>query len=158
MINSIFNLIQGGKTIGTLVRYKDGSCSVNYGDGNVHVYPDQEDAMRDFDPTVVLEGISTAEVPPSSGQLDQELVQLTIGEVCDDLKKLLIGKNQAYGNSALDPLRVVSKCTSLEGIRVRIDDKLNRLQKGSEYAGDDTLQDLAGYLVLYLVGRRLGLQ
>jgi len=33
-------------------------------------------------------------------------------------------------------------------IDCRIDDKLSRLARGSEFPGDDTVLDLAGYLIL----------
>lgn len=63
---------------------------------------------------------------------------------------MLIEKNKAYGNSALDPVRVFSQADPAEQIRVRIDDKLSRLARGSA-AGEDALFDLIGYLFLLLV-------
>ncbi|MBF9653891.1 hypothetical protein IAI21_11070, partial [Streptococcus pseudopneumoniae] len=58
-------------------------------------------------------------------------------------------KNRAYGNSASEPCRIFAKRVDpLAQIDCRIDDKLNRLMRGSEYPGDDTVLDLAGYLVL----------
>ena len=74
-----------------------------------------------------------------------------IVDKCDEIKNFLLEKNKAYGNSALDPINIFSKTTALEQIAVRIDDKLNRLKKGSEFQGDDTVKDLAGYLILYLI-------
>lgn len=65
---------------------------------------------------------------------------------------MLVEKNTSYGNSALEPARIFSKCDNLEGIRVRIDDKLNRIMKGKEYPGDNDVDDLLGYLNLYKVG------
>jgi hypothetical protein len=79
--------------------------------------------------------------------------QAAIVAVCDGLKELLLEKNRAYGNSALDPVRIFSKASAEEQLLVRIDDKLSRLVRGHEYPGDDTIKDLAGYLVLLLVGR-----
>lgn len=70
---------------------------------------------------------------------------------CDEIKNFLLEKNKAYGNSALDPINIFSKNKALEQIAVRIDDKLNRLKKGSEFQGDDTVKDLTGYLILYLI-------
>jgi hypothetical protein len=66
---------------------------------------------------------------------------------CDDIAAMLIAKNAAYGNSALDPIRVFSRSPADEQIRVRIDDKLSRLARG-ERAGEDTILDLIGYLIL----------
>lgn len=61
---------------------------------------------------------------------------------------VLISKNAAYGDSALNPLRIFSKSNTSEQIRVRIDDKLSRLARGSDYSDEDTILDLLGYLVL----------
>jgi len=72
---------------------------------------------------------------------------------CDALKAMLLEKNRAYGNSALEPVRIFSKASPEEQILVRIDDKINRLMKGSE-AGEDVVQDLIGYLVLLRIARR----
>lgn len=71
-----------------------------------------------------------------------------IEQVCDEIKAILIAKNEAYGNSAAEPVRIFSKADPIEAIRVRIDDKLSRIAKGSEYPGDDTIIDLIGYLIL----------
>lgn len=72
--------------------------------------------------------------------------------VCIDIAAFLAGKNIAYGNSALNPLRVFAKgIDPKQQILVRIDDKLNRALQGTEYAGDDTLKDLLGYIILYYV-------
>jgi len=82
-------------------------------------------------------------------------VQEAIAAVCDEVKRVLLEKNRAYGNSALDPLRIFSKASPVEQLNVRIDDKLSRIARGREYAGDDTELDLIGYLVLRRVARRL---
>lgn len=71
-----------------------------------------------------------------------------ITATCDEIKEMLIAKNAAYGNSAADPLRIFSKVSALEQINVRIDDKLSRIARGSEYGNEDTELDLIGYLVL----------
>lgn len=65
-----------------------------------------------------------------------------------DIEKMLIEKNKAYGDSALNPVRVFSRADPQEQIRVRIDDKLSRLAKGHEFKNEDTINDLIGYLVL----------
>jgi hypothetical protein len=70
---------------------------------------------------------------------------------CIDITKLLLEKNIAYGNSALNPVRIFSKASTTEQLLVRIDDKLNRLKNGSEYPGEDTVSDLIGYLILLKV-------
>lgn len=85
--------------------------------------------------------------------MDIEKTQQLIAEVCDEIKGLLLGKNKKYGNSAIEPIRIFSKASPLEQIRVRIDDKLNRIQTmGTEVQSDeDTVKDLIGYLILYRV-------
>jgi len=81
--------------------------------------------------------------------------QQAIARVCDEVKALLLEKNSSYGNAALDPVRIFSRAGPVEQLNVRIDDKLSRIARGSEYAGDDTELDLIGYLVLRRVARRL---
>jgi len=76
--------------------------------------------------------------------------EIRISEVCDDIKELLIHKNRKYGNSALKPNRIFSKCSATEQLLVRIDDKLNRIMKGAGLLAndEDVVNDLIGYLVL----------
>ena len=81
-------------------------------------------------------------------------VERMIAEECEALRDLLIEKNRAYGNSALEPLRIFSKADTEEQIRVRLDDKLSRLARGSA-AGEDVERDLMGYLVLLRGARRM---
>lgn len=76
-----------------------------------------------------------------------------VGDILTGLEAMLIEKNAAYGNSALDPVRIFSSASTEEQLLVRIDDKLSRLQRGHEYAGDDTVKDLIGYLILLLIAR-----
>lgn len=75
-----------------------------------------------------------------------------IREECMLLADFLVAKNRAYGNSASEPTRIFAKrADPLLQIDVRIDDKLNRLIKGTEYPGDNDIKDLAGYLVLRMI-------
>ncbi len=76
--------------------------------------------------------------------------EIRISEVCDDIKELLIHKNRKYGDSALKPNRIFSKCSATEQLLVRIDDKLNRIMKGAGLLAndEDVVNDLIGYLVL----------
>ena len=83
----------------------------------------------------------------------EEIADL-IGVVCDDIRDLLIDKNKSYGNSVENPLKIFSSADWEERINVRIDDKLSRLSRGSEYQGDDTEFDLIGYLILKRVIRQ----
>lgn len=76
--------------------------------------------------------------------------QAHIAVVCNEVKELLIEKNKKYGDSALNPSRIFSKANAVEQILVRIDDKLNRIQKGAGLLAndEDVIMDLMGYLVL----------
>lgn len=76
--------------------------------------------------------------------------QTHITLICKEIEELLIEKNQKYGDSALNPCRIFSKADSTEQILVRIDDKLNRIQKGAGLIAndEDVINDLIGYLVL----------
>ena len=72
-----------------------------------------------------------------------------IKDHCETIAKFLIEKNNKYGNSALDPVRIFSKTDSVEQLKVRIDDKLNRLMNFKEGVEDeDVVRDLIGYLIL----------
>ena len=83
--------------------------------------------------------------------------ELRISGVCDDIKELLIHKNRKYGNSALKPNRIFSKCSATEQLLVRIDDKLNRIMKGAGLLAtdEDVVNDLIGYLVLLKISMEL---
>jgi hypothetical protein len=72
---------------------------------------------------------------------------------CMGIAQMLIEKNISYGNSALDPVRIFSKANSIEQLHVRIDDKLSRLMKGTEMVGDNDIDDLIGYLILYKIAK-----
>ena len=67
---------------------------------------------------------------------------------CLDIAELLINKNKSYGSSYSSPINIFSKANPKEQLYIRIDDKLNRIKKGNEYATEDTILDLIGYLVL----------
>ena len=81
--------------------------------------------------------------------------QNVISNICDNIKNMLVEKNKSYGDSAIDPIRIFSKANPDEQIKIRIDDKLSRISRGSEYYGDNDLDDLIGYLVLLKVSKLL---
>jgi len=74
--------------------------------------------------------------------------QERIAKVCDEIKQLLLEKNRKYGDSALNPIRIFSTADSTEQLKVRIDDKLNRLKNLQADESEDTITDLIGYLIL----------
>ena len=72
----------------------------------------------------------------------------TIIEICNEIKELLLKKNESYGNAAAEPVNIFSSFSSIEAINIRIDDKLKRIKEGKEYENEDTELDLIGYLIL----------
>ncbi len=78
-----------------------------------------------------------------------------IWDTCHEIAKMLIDKNISYGDSALSPVRIFSKAEPREQLYVRIDDKLSRLMKGSDYPGDNDIDDLIGYLVLLKIAKQI---
>ena len=81
---------------------------------------------------------------PDTYSFNIELTKIT-----RDITNLLIRKNTAYGNTALNPTNIFSKLNSSEAICARIDDKLARIKnKGINDKTEDTIDDLIGYLLL----------
>ena len=95
--------------------------------------------MSDIGPTT-----PTTPTTPTAAPLEKE-----IRAECASIADFLVAKNMAYGNSAAEPVRCFAKrADALLQIDTRIDDKLNRIIKGRDYPGDDTILDLVGYLIL----------
>jgi hypothetical protein len=70
-------------------------------------------------------------------------------EILMEIEDMLIDKNEKYGDSALNPVRIFSKADPREQIRVRLDDKLSRLVRGNHINEDeDVAQDIIGYFIL----------
>lgn len=83
---------------------------------------------------------------------------MTIEEVCKVLERTLLSKNEAYGNAAAKEPIFLPLLSSQDAILVRMSDKVSRLanlrrsqcdDNGESF--NDTILDLAGYCVLYLV-------
>ena len=91
-----------------------------------------------------------APLPPAA--YDHEVFVADLDAAVKEIRDLLVEKNQAYGNSALDPVRIFSKADPMEQLFVRIDDKLSRLKRGHA-AGEDVVKDLQGYLLLVRVAQ-----
>lgn len=79
----------------------------------------------------------------------QKNIQTTMNE----LRDFLIQKNEQYGDSVMNPIGIFSKLGKDAGLRVRIDDKLNRLMQGNDSmeSDEDVVKDLIGYLTLLLI-------
>jgi hypothetical protein len=119
------------------------------------------EAQEPVEPVEPVEQQSTEDAPVASIIVPAQLIDIIksapsgekILSSCIDLAVFLSQKNAAYGDSALDPVRIFSKAGSSEQILVRIDDKISRLMRGHEFGDDDTLRDLLGYLLLYFVSK-----
>ena len=69
-----------------------------------------------------------------------------IKDVTGRVYRMLAEKNEAYGNSALEPINIFSKGDAVESLQARIDDKLARIKnRGVNDETEDTLFDLCGY-------------
>jgi hypothetical protein len=103
-----------------------------------YIYPDfKKDSIKEFEKIYEL-----SLKAPSGSKILKE---------CLEIANLLINKNISYGSSFDKPINIFSNATPGEQILVRIDDKLNRIKNGKEYATEDTVLDLIGYLTLYRV-------
>jgi len=70
----------------------------------------------------------------------------------EEIESMLLEKNLAYGDSALNGVSIFSKGKPSDSICARIDDKLARIKNsGLTDATEDTVKDLCGYLVLLLI-------
>lgn len=83
--------------------------------------------------------------------------QKLIAKKCDEIKEMLLQKNLEYGDSAINPVRIFSTAEPTEQIKVRIDDKLSRIQcKEQKVIKEDTVDDLIGYLILLSIAEGMG--
>lgn len=143
--------------VGDYVRY-DGEGDVHFGevvglDGmTVQVRfdtfdysSDEEDNLEDFH-YMKAENLTLVERPGGS-------FESNVRRILDKIGDELVSKNQAYGDSALNPVRIFSKADRTEQLNVRLDDKLSRVARGHEYPGDDTLKDIVGYIILLMIDR-----
>jgi hypothetical protein len=71
--------------------------------------------------------------------------------ICANITTMLLEKNRKYGDSALDPVKIFHKGDAGDALRVRIDDKLSRINNQQEDEDEDVIDDLIGYLILYKV-------
>ena len=70
-----------------------------------------------------------------------------IKKTMDELRDFLVAKNEQYGDSVMKPIKIFSNVSEDCGLRIRIDDKLNRLMQGNDNmeTDEDVIKDLAGY-------------
>tara|TARA_Y100000356_G_C11160182_1_gene235523 strand:+ start:226 stop:624 length:399 start_codon:yes stop_codon:yes gene_type:complete len=79
----------------------------------------------------------------------KESFETKLLKVTKEITDLLITKNQAYGDTALNPIKIFSRLDASEAICARLDDKIMRIKnKGINDETEDTVSDLIGYLLL----------
>ena len=84
-----------------------------------------------------------------------EQSQNLIKDEMSKLTEFLLAKNRKYGDSALNPRRCFSKASPMEGIKIRFDDKLSRLENMQDDEDEDVVLDMIGYLVLFRIAMRM---
>lgn len=110
-------------------------------DGDIYQLYDREiELVEGTDNSYIVEGA------PSTQDL--------IVQECDSIKALLLEKNAKYKDSALHPVRIFSKASPEEQLRVRVDDKLSRIMN-TDVDDEDSLKDLVGYLIMLMINRRV---
>ena len=149
--------------VGDLVRVTHASISDRYTVGNIaevtHEYSWGVEVEFDFGVTHknVLEHGDYEILPQEPPKDYAEVTQADrISELCDEVKALLIRKNNDYGDSFGKQFEK----RGMLGALIRMEDKLSRLdtlvgghQAEVDESIDDTLRDLAGYALLTLVER-----
>ena len=86
---------------------------------------------------------------------DEFTTQDLILEESAAVTNLLMEKNKAYGDSALNPAGIFAGGDAVHNLCCRIDDKLMRIKmRGITDETEDTVQDLIGYLILLKVALR----
>ncbi len=130
------------------------------GDGKHGVTPAEFEKARS---TVLPQGAIEALVEAAGGKMSAENVRGLIVQQCRELESMLLEKNEGYGNSALDPVRLFSRASPIEQLKVRIDDKISRIARGNfDKVKEEDLKvvtkDILGYLILIQVAWRLGLE
>ena len=76
--------------------------------------------------------------------------QQQIKALTNAMQKVLLEKNRRYGDSAMNPLGVFSKLSAQDSIRIRLDDKLKRVQNTANPRTNDVC-DIIGYCFLLLI-------
>jgi|TARA_R110000744_G_scaffold113162_4_gene212078 hypothetical protein len=84
-----------------------------------------------------------------SSTFGTETFETKLDNTTNKIIKLLKSKNKAYGDTALNPVKIFSRLDATEAICARIDDKIMRIKnKGINDKTEDTVDDLIGYLLL----------
>lgn len=96
-----------------------------------------------------VNGEPTKDVTSTSLEIPSES-QWRISKVLDKMKDVLLYKNQKYGDSALHPKKRFYKGDSTNSIKIRLDDKISRVENCDEIRIND-VADIIGYCTLLLV-------
>lgn len=83
-----------------------------------------------------------------------ESTQDRIKEVTLAMQELLLEKNKRYGDAAINPTNTFSKLSGQDSIKIRLDDKLKRVQSSEETRVNDVC-DIIGYCTLLLISMRV---
>jgi len=77
----------------------------------------------------------------------QRQVESLIRKHMIEYGNFLIKKNRAYGNSAFEAINIYSKGSALDLMKLRMDDKLKKMLKGSDLTDEkeDAAKDFCGY-------------
>jgi hypothetical protein len=86
---------------------------------------------------------------PFNPQIPRDVFEDLLDDALATIRSRILDKNEAYGDSALNPVRIFSKADTAEQLRARIDDKLSRIIRGDPDAFfESPTDDLTGYFVL----------
>jgi len=132
-----------GKSHNIAYTVEDGETSHSH---NESYFDTNRNGMTDAEIVTPKQPIQPSEALEFQTQLDTLL---------RNIGNLLKSKNEAYGNTSLNPPKIFSKLDSSEAICARIDDKIMRIKnRGLVSATEDTLTDLIGYLLLLKMSRK----
>jgi|TARA_R100000951_G_scaffold28632_1_gene24571 hypothetical protein len=77
-------------------------------------------------------------------------MQEEIIEKCNEIRDLLVKKNESYGNAVFER-GVLFDIEPVQAIKARINDKMNRIINQKSFEDENDIQDLTGYLILLQV-------
>ncbi len=146
------------KYIGTELEAEDYRFG-NYDDFPIigEVYPED----KFFGGSTIAEWVKEGEFIADDWQevFDEEVTSNNfsnkVDKILEHIREVLVTKNEKYGDSALNPVRIFSTVDSTEQIKVRIDDKLSRIKNyNGNLEDEDVVTDLIGYLVLLKINKQ----
>lgn len=146
--------IDDGDT-GSVTLVDNGWVTVDFTvDGEVSVLPEELELISgNSEEATQTRAEHFKELADLADQPGMSSFEQNVRRILEGVADTVVQKNQAYGDSALNPIRVFSKTDRMEQLYTRLDDKLSRVQKGHEYPGDDTIRDIIGYCTLILIAR-----